>query len=749
MRVQRLGVLVRRVVVAALAVLLAAPLAVASGAPVWHEAVTVAPLVGPPGSLYGVPGATVVAVPGGGWLTAWVQDGGAVAADVAPGGAFAQPVVVDSAARTTPGIGVDGTGAAVLASAGPDGVRGATRSPRGAWSAPVTLAPVADFQLPVVAVNAKGDAVVAWRERTSAPSHPQLVRAVLRPAGGDFGAVETISTSTVPVSPPDVTIAPDGTALVTWGRSVSTNRTVNAAVHPPGGPWQALGAVSTSDTGFNSSAAFDGTSAASILWSDRASDALTATDRPAGGAFGTPSPLGVTGLQGSGVIAGRPAGGFVIAWTAGTSIRVAARDGGVLGAAADAGPASETSLPVLAVGSDGQTLIASQLPDGGVQVALRSAAGAVSEAQRVSDPGESGSWVSAAAAASDTGNALVLWSRQVTGGWSLRAAVRSDSTAAATPPPGVPQAPPAGPRAPAKIRVLRAGVSGGVLDMLVEITSRAATKGAKLDLRYLSSGQTTKFSVPIPTVKSASSGPRARAAETSIKIRKQPRRRRRVRGGPRRGPRSGRVVRAGRVGLHGVSGGRPDRLHAGAARALGRAHAARSRAVWELHGAPERVTIDVDATLITAHSEKEDAAGNYKGGYGFHPLQAYCDETREALGGAAAAGERRREHRRRSDRGAEAGAGADPGRAHRVRSRSCCAPTPPAPRHELLDWCREANMRFSVGYELTETVRAAILQIPDEAWVCALDQDGSERENGQVAEITDSSTCPPGRRGRG
>ncbi len=45
------------------------------------------------------------------------------------------------------------------------------------------------------------------------------------------------------------------------------------------------------------------------------------------------------------------------------------------------------------------------------------------------------------------------------------------------------------------------------------------------------------------------------------------------------------------------------------------------------------MTLDVDATLITSHSEKEKAAGNYKGGYGFHPLQVYLDETREALGG--------------------------------------------------------------------------------------------------------------------
>ena len=57
--------------------------------------------------------------------------------------------------------------------------------------------------------------------------------------------------------------------------------------------------------------------------------------------------------------------------------------------------------------------------------------------------------------------------------------------------------------------------------------------------------------------------------------------------------------------------------------------------------------------------------------------------------------------------------------------------------HGLLDYCREGNMRFSVGYELTEQVRAAILEIPDDAWVPALDQDGSPRTNGEVSQITD------------
>jgi hypothetical protein len=56
--------------------------------------------------------------------------------------------------------------------------------------------------------------------------------------------------------------------------------------------------------------------------------------------------------------------------------------------------------------------------------------------------------------------------------------------------------------------------------------------------------------------------------------------------------------------------------------------------------------------------------------------------------------------------------------------------------HALLDYCHEEELRFSVGYELTEKVRAAILQTPADAWVAALDQDGSVRANGEVAEIT-------------
>ncbi len=55
----------------------------------------------------------------------------------------------------------------------------------------------------------------------------------------------------------------------------------------------------------------------------------------------------------------------------------------------------------------------------------------------------------------------------------------------------------------------------------------------------------------------------------------------------------------------------------------------------------------------------------------------------------------------------------------------------------LLGWARDARIGFSVGYDLTETIRVAIRKIPDEDWVTAIDQDGGNRLNGHVTEITD------------
>jgi len=41
--------------------------------------------------------------------------------------------------------------------------------------------------------------------------------------------------------------------------------------------------------------------------------------------------------------------------------------------------------------------------------------------------------------------------------------------------------------------------------------------------------------------------------------------------------------------------------------------------------------LDVDATLVAAHSEKEGAAVTFKKGFGYHPLGVWCENTQESL----------------------------------------------------------------------------------------------------------------------
>ena len=165
------------------------------------------------------------------------------------------------------------------------------------------------------------------------------------------------------------------------------------------------------------------------------------------------------------------------------------------------------------------------------------------------------------------------------------------------------------------------------------------------------------------------------------------------------------------------------------------AHARARARVWELTGAPELLDIDLDATLIGSHSEKEGAAGNFKGGYGFHPMLAYADQTGEALAGELRPGNAAANTAADQIAVAEHAINQIPEEDIEsieilLRADSAGA------SHDLLHWCREARIGFSVGYELSEAVRTQILQIPDEDWVSAVEQDGTPRPNGQVAEIT-------------
>ncbi len=141
--------------------------------------------------------------------------------------------------------------------------------------------------------------------------------------------------------------------------------------------------------------------------------------------------------------------------------------------------------------------------------------------------------------------------------------------------------------------------------------------------------------------------------------------------------------------------------------------------------------------MIGAHSEKEGAAGTFKGGFGFHPMLAYADETGEALAGELRPGNAGANTA--ADQIAVAAAALEQIPAEHVEDIEILLRVDSAgATHELLDWCREGRIRFSVGYDLTEAVRAAILDLPEHAWVAATDPSGNERDNGQVAELTEA-----------
>jgi hypothetical protein len=73
--------------------------------------------------------------------------------------------------------------------------------------------------------------------------------------------------------------------------------------------------------------------------------------------------------------------------------------------------------------------------------------------------------------------------------------------------------------------------------------------------------------------------------------------------------------------------------------AISAARAAARERVWDIIGAPTQnghVVIDVDATLVTAHSDKEDATRNWKKGFGFHPVLSFVDHGGTSGGEPAA-----------------------------------------------------------------------------------------------------------------
>lgn len=171
---------------------------------------------------------------------------------------------------------------------------------------------------------------------------------------------------------------------------------------------------------------------------------------------------------------------------------------------------------------------------------------------------------------------------------------------------------------------------------------------------------------------------------------------------------------------------------------LGRIRAARAAArarAWDAGARPESLTLDIDATLVSAHSEKDLAAGNYKHGYGFHPLGCWLDETGEALAAILRPGNAG--SNTAEDHFTVLGLALQQLPAEDLMREILVRADIGGATHAFTADCREANIRFSVGYELNDTVRAAILELPETDWEQAINSDGEDRDGAWVAELTD------------
>ncbi len=150
------------------------------------------------------------------------------------------------------------------------------------------------------------------------------------------------------------------------------------------------------------------------------------------------------------------------------------------------------------------------------------------------------------------------------------------------------------------------------------------------------------------------------------------------------------------------------------------------------------LVIDMDATLITARSDKQGAAPTFKKGYGFHPLGAWLANTTESLAMLLRPGN----------------AGSNTVADHiavlaaavrqipaRFRSRLLVRVDGAGASHELITHLlslagRRRTVLFTCGWMITGADEQAIRLLPAAAWQAAVDQDGTVQEDRHVAEIT-------------
>jgi hypothetical protein len=211
-----------------------------------------------------------------------------------------------------------------------------------------------------------------------------------------------------------------------------------------------------------------------------------------------------------------------------------------------------------------------------------------------------------------------------------------------------------------------------------------------------------------------------------------------------------------------------DTLAADAAKALAAINTARAAVrarVWSQAGdhAPNHAAsiddpliVDLDATLLTSHSDKEHAAPTFKRGFGFHPLLAFADH------GQAGTGEPLSFLLRKGNAGSNTAAdhiavtraafaqlpghrpGRRPGKSVLVRTDGAgCT-------HAFVSWLAGQRVQYSLGFTLPSNF-ADQVSILDSAksWSPALDSEEQVRPDAYVADATgllDLAAWPAGMR---
>jgi hypothetical protein len=164
------------------------------------------------------------------------------------------------------------------------------------------------------------------------------------------------------------------------------------------------------------------------------------------------------------------------------------------------------------------------------------------------------------------------------------------------------------------------------------------------------------------------------------------------------------------------------------------------------------LVLDIDATIVICHSEKEAATSTWKKTFGYHPLLCFLDNTGEALAGLL------REGRAGSNTTADHITVLDQALAqvpdeHRHGASLLLRSDSAGSSHGFLAHIRalrtqqHLDIRFSVGAAITEPVREAIRAAT--GWIPAIDTDGDLREHAEVCEITgllDAAGWPDGTR---